>query len=652
MSDAYLEDLARSGLTKKDAALMGIRAVASATVKKISKGLYESDAYQIPYFDTKGKPADFFRLRFNPAVLDKRTGKTIRYWQPPRTPPRIYFAPHMDWGRVLKNPDEPIIITEGEKKAASGCKLLKKPVVGLGGVWSWGSKRDGTVVLPELVPFLKDRDVLICFDHEPVPNPDVTMALHQIARAARSFGARPLMLPLPSVRDGEKAGLDDILVELGVKAFLEIQPQGLEDEAQLEELNKDLAYIEKSGALYHIPTAALYDKPQRLTSVIYSSRTIIRYDAKGNAVEKNLAGEWCRWPRRRTHSELAYEPGKPNILEDGRLNVWKGWGLEPKRGGIGPWLKLMDHIFADADDATRKWFIQWLAYPLQHPGTKLYTGVLMFSILHGVGKSLLGETMRRIYGENFVSIKAEELHSSFNEWAKHRQFILGDEVTGRERREDGDRLKNLITQEFVTINSKYQVPYRLPDKANVYLTTNHPDAMSLEPNDRRTFVHEIKRQTLPVDWYTKIFDPWYRDEKNSAALFYYLLHDVDLKSFDPKADAPRTEAKEEMQSLSGGQVDFHVRDFVNAPERFLIGHTRDLYMALELAAIIDPSGRTGHSAVAKALRRLGVHPVHNKTRTHRGVVTLFPVRNADKWRNATPKQRADHYDGLKQETKK
>lgn len=639
-----LEDLARSGLTNKDAKLMCVSEFDGAKVKRLTKH-YNSTAYALPYFDTKGKLGSFFRLRFLEKVTDLRTGKPIRYWQPPKTQPQVYFPPCVKWAEVLKDTSQPIIITEGEKKAYAGAKILKRPVIGLGGVWSWGSKSERVVVLPELVPFLKDREILLCFDHDPVPNPDVTMALHSLARAARGFGASTRCLPLPALAAGEKAGLDDVLVKLGPDAVLGIEPTSFDDVAALEGLNNELAYIENAGAVYHIPTHALLDRPQRLTSVIYSCRSIVRYDAKGNAVEKNLAGEWLKWPQRRTHKSLAYKPGGQPMLEDGSLNVWPGFAVEPKRGDVSPYLKLLDQVFVDDKDGLiRKWVLQWLAYPLVHPGTKLYSAVLMHSRVQGVGKSLLGLTMQWIYGDNFVSLEAGMLHGNHNGWARHRQFILGDEVTSRDRRDDADRLKNLVTQETVTINEKFQVPYRLPDVANIWLTSNHPDALSLDADDRRWLIWEITRKLLPDDWFQNVYHHWVRRPENAAAVMYYLMKQ-DLKGFAPRGRAPVTEAKADMQSISDGFADYSVREFLAAPDRTLLGQTRDLYMAGEIAALIDPSGRTHPVTVAKALRRAGSKAIP-PTKTMRGTVRLYAVRNTDKWTAASHQERAAHYDGV------
>lgn len=640
---AMLEDLARSGLTKKDAQLMRVNHVTESDVSGFTKKRYRQAGYSIPYLDEKQKYGGYFRLRFYEPV-ETEEGRQLRYWQPSRTGPRAYFPPHIDWAQVRSDPTVDIIITEGEKKAAAGCKFLKKPVIGLGGVWSWGSKREQVPVIPELLPYLKNRRVLICFDHDPIPKPDVTGALHTMARALRRSGAEPWLLPLPMLKEGEKAGLDDVLVAKGAEFVLEIEPEKFADTAALSALNEEIAYITKDNAVYHFATHGLYQQTQRITGLMFADRQIVVYDSKGQPVEKNLAAEWLKWPGRRRHPALSYAPGKEKVLPNGEYNVWPGWPIKPKRGDVTLFIGLIDALLIGASKEQRKWFMQWLAYPIQHPGTKLYTAVLLYSNHQGVGKSLLGQTLGKIYGENFSEINAEALHAPFNDWARHKQFILGDEVTGRERKEDAEHLKNLMTQAFVRINVKYQAAYALPDCINYLLTTNNPDAISLDLHDRRFFVWEVPEKRLDEKFFQK-YNTWFSTEVGIAAVFEYLLR-VDLAGFNPKAHAPATRAKQDMQELSGAPIDYVLKEFLEAPERALgvVGATRDLYTASEISELIDAKGKYHHVVMAKALKRLSV-PKLTATRARRGTVYLYPIRQKDKWVKADHDARRAHYDG-------
>jgi hypothetical protein len=95
----------------------------------------------------------------------------------------------------------------------------------------------------------------------------------------------------------------------------------------------------------------------------------------------------------------------------------------------------------------------------------------------------------KIYGQNFIKIKSKDLYDTW--WAENRQFVLGDEISGSDKRAEADMMKAMITQEEVNINIKYIPQFSIPDCVNYYLTSNHADALFLEDEDRRFFVHEV-----------------------------------------------------------------------------------------------------------------------------------------------------------------
>lgn len=634
---AYLPDLARSGLGTGDAKKMKLVALSEAVTNKLTKR-WEALAYKIPYFDATGRVLPYYRLRFLEAVSDLKDGKIIRYWQPPKSPPHVYLPPQADWAAVL-NSRQDIMLTEGEKKAACATKLLKVPCIGLGGVWSFGSKRLREPVLPDLAPFLKDRKITLCFDSDPVPKSEVIAAEQMLVRAILRGGGDPWVVRLPILVPEEKTGLDDFLVSRGVSAFEDLEAERAGEDAELIRLNTEVCFIETRCAYYHLVTKKLYAEPKRFAQTTYANRRVIVYGADGEPKEKNAFTEWSAWARRRSYKDLVYLPGKAAV-HNGELNIWPGWGAVPKRGSVALFTELVDHLFTDANPDHKRWFLQWLAYPIQHPGTKLYAFTLLYALAEGIGKSLIGESVGRIYGDNFVAIKAEHLHSSFNSWIRHKQFILGDEVTGRDRQEDVDRIKNLITQERVVINEKYQEAYAIDDVANYILTTNRAAALMLSKEDRRTFVHEIEADPLPAEFYQD-YRAWYRSDAGVGALFYYLLN-LDLGDFDPRAPAPRTIARADMATLASSPAEFDVQALMAAPERWLLGAPRDLYEAHELARLLDGSGKIHPVAIGRAMAALGHKP--HAVKTMKGTLRLYAVRNIDKWKRADHKARAAHYD--------
>lgn len=135
-------DLKKSGLTPKDvkARVLSPTELAACGAHTGSK----AEGYVIPYFDIKGNPVPFYRLKM-------LTGD-IKYLQPKGTLNYVYFPPGLN--ELLGSKRPYIIITEGEKKAACAVKM-GFPCIALGGVDNWKS---ASLLLPEHTHLEKSYD--------------------------------------------------------------------------------------------------------------------------------------------------------------------------------------------------------------------------------------------------------------------------------------------------------------------------------------------------------------------------------------------------------------------------------------------------------------------------------------------------------------
>lgn len=637
--ELMLEDLARSGLTAADAKHLEISCITSSELSKVSKRRdLAKGGYIIPYHDEHGKLSGSYRIRLLETGTRFKDRKVQRYIQPAGTLPGIYLSKGMKWPQILNNSKQTLWITEGEKKAARACRA-GYATIGLGGVWSWRAAKVGINFLPQLEKIeWKDREVILAFDSDVSLKSDVRRALTALAFELKDRGAKVTGISLGS--PAEKIGLDDFLETNGDQALgkLERGPVLADIDSMLEPFNDEIAVITDIGLVWSLHHHKLINRPI-LTGVVYANRRAVVPTRDGDR-EVNLSAEWLAWPGRREHASMTYMPGADKVTADNKLNLWTGWGVEPEKGDITLWAQLLDYLFDSAPEH-RRWFLQWLAYPLQNPGVKLYTAAVLFSLHQGVGKSLLGLTIGKLYGQNFAEITQEQLHGSFNEWSAERQFILGDEITGRdnhERRRDADRIKNMITRDMITVNKKYQPPYSIPDCVNYLFTTQHPDAFLLEDHDRRFFIHEITGAPLPQKFYQK-YDKWLRKDNGAAALLWY-LQNFDVSQFNPRAPAPATDAKRDMIELSRSDVDDWASTLKNDPDSVLRIDNRiiqrELWTASELRAFSDQSRPTSLISLSKSLRRVGFKPLPITT-TSDGTKKLWAIRNQDKW------LKADHY---------
>ena len=255
--------------------------------------------------------------------------------------------------------------------------------------------------------------------------------------------------------------------------------------------------------------------------------------------------------------------------------------------------------------------------------------------------------MGDVYGENFNVIGQDEIHDQYNDWLVGKQFILGEEIIGTNKRQDADRIKNMITREIVGVNKKFTPRFNIRDCVNYMFTSNHPDALFIGKEDRRIFVHEIVHDRMPDKFYATL-DAW-RRSGGPAALMYYLQHSVDCSKFNPAAPAPFTEAKEQMTDLSLSDLDDFCHTLAKDPDSLLrcgdTTITRDLFTVSELINIYDPEerARVTHIAMSKALRRVGFK--RKSTHTDKGTRKLWPIRNAQLWDKRSPGEWAAHYNG-------
>jgi predicted P-loop ATPase len=237
--------LATSGLTEKDghALKMSAMTATESGAAKLWKGGHP--ALRIPYFDPWNTTVPmingldpsgpFYRARCLtdplPILPPDDKGKPRRfpkYAQAFGSRVRAYFPPTVNWREVLEDTARPIVITEGELKAAAGAKH-GFPTIGLGGVWSFMAGKMDYELLPELHVPWELRQVYIAFDSDIAIKPEVQNALSALTARLIKRGALVYRIDLPQP-DDLKVGLDDYLLTKGanLKALMKAAPR-LED---------------------------------------------------------------------------------------------------------------------------------------------------------------------------------------------------------------------------------------------------------------------------------------------------------------------------------------------------------------------------------------------------------------------------------------
>lgn len=670
----YAAKLAESGLTVADGEALGFKYLAPGQGAKYHAELAKRPALLIPYFGSDSKPVKFWRARVLGAShgFDDLTGKGTRYVQAKDSGVRAYFPPNINWPATLADKAVPLTVTEGELKAAAGC-AAGSATIGLGGVYSWKSVRLGV----DLIPDLKELDwagrlVYLMFDSDASSNPHVCVALQQFTAELVNLGAEVRICDLPAAADGKKQGLDDYLVHNGperlqAEVFDQARPAiaGL----KLWEFNSQCAYIQEPPVVVieRLNGSARYQLCRPNDFVAHVKSNVFYYEEKVNSqgvskmVKVPLAQAWLDWPYRRELEKIVYQPGQGRFIDGKYFNSWEGWGVQPAekvdKKLITWWHQLLDKVFAKADPADREWFERWCAYPLQHPGTKLFTSVLLFGTTQGTGKTQVFECLKDIYGRNGKLIDMRKFDGDFNSWAKNTQFAILDDMTNMERRHQADTVKKVITQSEININEKFIQEYTIRDCINYGMTANHPDTLFLEDTDRRHFVHEVKGPRLEESFARGFAEAMHKSNRLAElspglpSLFRYLL-DLDLGDFDPTAPARDTPAKRQMRSLSKNEMAAWVAQLLEPELRDQVlslngaAPVYDLYSGAQLLAMFDPNARNSQS-MCQELRRAGFEMygggAGHVVKIGGQATRLFMIKNAERWVEAEPGDIAAHF---------
>jgi putative DNA primase/helicase len=240
-------------------------------------------------------------------------------------------------------------------------------------------------------------------------------------------------------------------------------------------------------------------------------------------------------------------------------NLWGGWPIKPEAGECSRLLDLLEYLCSGEDKPKdmHDWILNWLAYPLQHPGAKMKTAL----IIHGpqrVGKNLFFESIMGIYGEYGQVINQAALEDKYNDCLSRKLFLIADEVVARqELYHVKNQIKGLITSDSIRINPKNIKSYWEKNHCNLVFLSNEVQPLVLERDDGR-FVVLWTPEKLSREFYGDVN----REIENGgiASLYHYLLR-RDLGSFCEHTQPPMSRAKTELMDLGMDSEEQFWRDW-------------------------------------------------------------------------------------------
>lgn len=271
--------------------------------------------------------------------------------------------------------------------------------------------------------------------------------------------------------------------------------------------------------------------------------------------------QWVTNPRRRQidRQNLVFDPGGP-WEQDGKINMFCGLPLKPVQDlDRCRWIRALLWHLCNEDNVIFTFLTRWLALPLQQPGAKLASAIIMHSDVQGGGKSLFFHgVMRKIYGEYGATLGQHQMESQYTEWRSQVLYALFEEIFSRDQKYSHiGQIKHMVTGETHRLEKKFVSSWEEANHMNAVFLSNEFLPLPIEPDDRRMLVVWPEKK-LPEDIRVGVV---HELANGGVQAFYGYLLGLDLGDFHTHTQPPMTEAKRRLIDFGRNGWDLFYRDW-------------------------------------------------------------------------------------------
>lgn len=270
-------------------------------------------------------------------------------------------------------------------------------------------------------------------------------------------------------------------------------------------------------------------------------------DADGNQSTKRkpLFDYWMTHADRPTAIGFTIDP-KGGRFVDGRLNLWQGYGVQPK---AGQWPLLRRHIvgvICSGNEDYADYLLRYIAYALQNPTLQSEVIVILRG-KQGTGKGTLVTLLCDLFGAHGLQISdRKHLIGSFNAHLLQTCFLFADEAFWAGDKAAEGTLKRMATERTLVFEPKGVDAFSGPNLLTIMMASNESWVAPVAEDDRRYVVFDVSDARKEDYAY---FDALGEELDNGGREAF--LHDMlamDLKDWHPRKERPETQALAEQKA--------------------------------------------------------------------------------------------------------
>src|SRR5262249_25967003 len=159
-------------------------------------------------------------------------------------------------------------------------------------------------------------------------------------------------------------------------------------------------------------------------------------------------------PERRTYRGLTFRPDLDDNMVGGKLNLWRGWGVQARKGDWSLMRQHIKEVIASGDEEADTYVMNWLTWAIQHPAERAQVALVLLGS-RGTGRGPLGNAMCHIFGQHATHISSvAHLTGRFNGHMRDACFLFADEAYWPGDKQGEGAMKGLITEPTLFIEGK------------------------------------------------------------------------------------------------------------------------------------------------------------------------------------------------------
>ena len=338
---------------------------------------------------------------------------------------------------------------------------------------------------------------------------------------------------------------------------------------ELVEMNEKHAFIHHWGSTPKV-LSWRYDVAMKRNVAVPQTMADIRarYDNKHVTVGDKAIGlgtYWLKHPLRREYDSICFAPEEDRPNE---LNLWQGFGVEPRDGD---WSRIRGHLryrIACGDEQSFNYILRWLAWSVQNPGEPAEVALVLRGG-RGTGKGMLARAVMRVFGQHAIQVSnPNQVSGGFNAHHEDCALMFADEAVAPSQKKAREDLKRMITEPTLFIERKGIDPYPVKNRLKVLMASNDDWVVPAGPDERRFAVFDVADRGDYDSGYFKELVAEIDGEGPAAML--HELRAMDLDDWHPRYDIPQTKALQEQKALALRPVEVGVRELLvdgGAPAR-------------------------------------------------------------------------------------